>query len=75
MRRPTMNTLAIPMDFKLQIGGMTCASCVMRVEKALKALPGVENAAVNLATEEVIVRAGAPVDASSVGGGGAQGRL
>ena len=59
-----MNTLAIPRDFKLQIGGMTCASCVMRVEKALKALPGVENAAVNLATEEATVRAGAPVDAS-----------
>jgi Cu+-exporting ATPase len=43
---------------------MTCASCVMRVEKALKALPGVENAAVNLATEEATVRAGAPVDTS-----------
>ncbi|WNO05378.1 heavy metal translocating P-type ATPase [Rhodoferax mekongensis] len=33
------------------IGGMTCASCVMRVEKALKRVPGVDSATVNLATE------------------------
>jgi Cu+-exporting ATPase len=33
------------------IGGMTCASCVMRVEKALNKVPGVESATVNLATE------------------------
>ncbi len=35
----------------ISIGGMTCASCVMRVEKALKKLPGVQQATVNLATE------------------------
>jgi Cu+-exporting ATPase len=35
----------------LGIGGMTCASCVTRVEKALKKVPGVSSAAVNLATE------------------------
>ena len=33
------------------IGGMTCASCVSRVEKALKKVPGVDTASVNLATE------------------------
>ena len=33
------------------IGGMTCASCVSRVEKALAKVPGVSTAAVNLATE------------------------
>ncbi len=33
------------------IGGMTCASCVGRVEKALKRVPGVHDANVNLATE------------------------
>ena len=37
------------------VGGMTCASCVGRVERALKKLPGVESAAVNLATESARV--------------------
>jgi Cu+-exporting ATPase len=37
------------------IGGMTCASCVMRVEKALKKVPGVQEASVNLATESARV--------------------
>ena len=36
---------------ELSIGGMTCASCVGRVEKALRAVPGVAKADVNLATE------------------------
>ena len=35
----------------ISIQGMTCASCVLRVEKALKAVPGVSSATVNLATE------------------------
>ncbi|AJE46650.1 heavy metal translocating P-type ATPase [Celeribacter indicus] len=35
----------------LAIDGMTCASCVARVEKALLAVPGVVSATVNLATE------------------------
>ena len=35
----------------LEIGGMTCASCVGRVEKALRKLDGVADARVNLATE------------------------
>ena len=34
---------------------MTCASCVARVERALKKVPGVEDAAVNLATEKATV--------------------
>jgi Cu+-exporting ATPase len=37
------------------VGGMTCASCVSRVERALKKVPGVSNAAVNLATEKATV--------------------
>ncbi|WP_027997589.1 heavy metal translocating P-type ATPase [Sinorhizobium arboris] len=41
---------------EFQIEGMTCASCVSRAEKALKALPGVLDAAVNLATEKATVR-------------------
>ena len=40
----------------LQIGGMTCASCVGRIEKALRAVPGVAEASVNLATERASVR-------------------
>ncbi len=35
----------------LGVGGMTCASCVARVERALKKVPGVQEAAINLATE------------------------
>ncbi|SFC82270.1 Cu+-exporting ATPase [Bosea sp. CRIB-10] len=41
---------------ELKIAGMTCASCVGRVEKALKAVPGVVEASVNLATERASVR-------------------
>lgn len=40
----------------LGIGGMTCASCVTRVEKALKKVPGVTEATVNLATESARIR-------------------
>ena len=39
----------------LPVEGMTCASCVGRVERALKKLPGVTDAAVNLATERADV--------------------
>lgn len=42
-------------EFDLRIRGMTCASCVGRVEKALKRVPGVSDAAVNLATERAHV--------------------
>ena len=42
-----------PVD--LAIEGMTCASCVGRVERALRAVPGVTLAAVNLATERATV--------------------
>ncbi|MFC3216540.1 copper ion binding protein [Novosphingobium panipatense] len=40
----------------LAVDGMTCASCVGRVERALKAVPGVTDATVNLATERASVR-------------------
>lgn len=36
---------------ELGIEGMTCASCVKRVENAIQAIPGVQSASVNLATE------------------------
>jgi len=66
-RLHTMDTLATPSStsstpgatLDLGIGGMTCASCVGRVERALKKVPGVQNATVNLATESArIVFAG-----------------
>jgi len=39
----------------LSVGGMSCAACVVRVEKALGGLEGVEQAAVNFATEKAQV--------------------
>ena len=39
----------------LEVTGMTCASCVRRVEKALKRVDGVQDASVNLATERARV--------------------
>ncbi len=45
------------------VGGMTCASCVTRVEKALSRVPGVDRASINLATEMARVTwAEAPAD-------------
>jgi Cu+-exporting ATPase len=54
-----MNTTSTPISpatLDLGIGGMTCASCVSRVEKALKKVPGVTEATVNLATESARVQ-------------------
>ena len=47
---------------ELQIGGMTCASCAMRIEKKLNKLEGVE-ASVNYATEKARVQTPAGYDA------------
>lgn len=43
--------------WRLPIAGMTCATCVARVERALAAVPGVHTASVNLATEVAEVQA------------------
>lgn len=43
-------------ELEIGVGGMTCASCVGRVERALRAVPGVVDATVNLATERASVR-------------------
>ena len=60
-----MNTAALS-DIKLQVTGMTCASCVMRVEKSLKAVPGVRGASINLATEQASVNAETAVTADTL---------
>ncbi|WP_322999836.1 heavy metal translocating P-type ATPase [Castellaniella sp.] len=44
-----MSTLSSPLKLDLDVEGMTCASCVRRVETALKGVPGVADASVNLA--------------------------
>ena len=44
-----------PATLDLGVAGMTCASCVSRVERALKKVPGVSDAVVNLATESARV--------------------
>jgi len=46
---------ADPETLTIGVGGMTCASCVARVERALKKVPGVGAANVNLATEKATV--------------------
>ena len=51
MSDTTTPTSTPPSTLNLSIGGMTCASCVGRVERALKKVPGVQEATVNLATE------------------------
>src|SRR5690606_20490194 len=49
-------------EAELAIEGMSCASCVGRVERALAAVPGVVGASVNLATERARVRTAGPAD-------------
>ncbi|MEU6133344.1 heavy metal translocating P-type ATPase [Nocardioides sp. NPDC047086] len=48
-------TAATPTEQQLEIEGMTCASCVRRVTKAISRVEGVEDANVNLATETALV--------------------
>ena len=50
----------------LAIEGMTCASCVSKVEKALNAVPGVTRASVNLATERAHVELAGQVPLSDL---------
>ena len=47
---------------RLRIGGMTCASCAGRVEKALQKVVGVTSAVVNPATEKAEVRIAGDID-------------
>ena len=47
---------AEPIEIQLPIEGMTCASCVNRIERFLRKTDGVAEASVNLATETATIR-------------------
>lgn len=51
---------------ELGIRGMTCASCAAHVTRALRKVPGVEDAAVNLATERATILHGPQTDAHAL---------
>lgn len=51
---------------RFRLEGMTCASCVARAERVLKAVPGVEAAVVNLPNETADVRFAAPATAGAL---------
>ncbi|MFB2552899.1 heavy metal translocating P-type ATPase [Ensifer soli] len=56
MTAPATGRIREAEPLAIGIDGMTCASCVGRVERALKTVPGVADASVNLATETATVR-------------------
>jgi Cu+-exporting ATPase len=60
-----MNAPALPAhnSIDLAVGGMTCASCSARVERALRRVPGVAQASVNLATERASISGQVSADA------------
>ncbi|NIF84384.1 copper-translocating P-type ATPase [Comamonas sp. Tr-654] len=61
-----MNALTKSGAFELSVEGMTCASCVGRVERALKKVPGVQEAVVNLATEKASLTVADPAQAAAI---------
>lgn len=62
----SQNTVSTQYQKTLSIEGMTCASCVGRVEKALKKVDGVASAAVNLATEKAVITSSQPIDRNTL---------
>ncbi len=60
--------MAHQQNITLQVTGMSCAGCVGRAEKALSAVPGVEEASVNLATESATVRFDNPATVGALSG-------
>lgn len=54
------------LEWSLPIEGMTCASCVARVERSLAGVPGVTEASVNLATEAASVRTDGSVELAAL---------
>ncbi|NMG38306.1 heavy metal translocating P-type ATPase [Chelativorans sp. ZYF759] len=66
MNAPLKDHFAPNEAITLPIEGMSCASCVGRVEKALRAVPGVAEASVNLATERAEIAFTVPTDRSAL---------
>lgn len=66
MTRPTDAATASPTSLTLGIEGLSCASCVARVEGALAQVPGVRTVAVNLATESARIEADADVSLAAL---------
>ncbi len=62
----TVTASGNPGGVKLQVTGMTCASCVLRVEKSLQSVPGVLGVSVNLATEQAFVDVAPSVSAEAL---------
>ena len=62
---PAASAVTVPAAVTLPVQGMTCASCVGRVERALKKLPGVASVQVNLATESATLRFEGPPDVAA----------
>ncbi|MGB4826543.1 MAG: heavy metal-associated domain-containing protein, partial [Paracoccaceae bacterium] len=55
-----------PDTLRFHLEGMSCASCVGRVERALKAVPGVVGASANFGTGEAVVQFRAPATPSAM---------
>jgi Cu+-exporting ATPase len=54
--QPTMSENEAAAECQLPVQGMTCASCVGRVERALRSAPGVQEATVNFAMQRVSLK-------------------
>lgn len=61
-----MPNSSVKNQFSFDVEGMTCASCVARVEKELKKVENIEQATVNLATEKVTVVSSKPIVTQAV---------
>ena len=53
--RSPVRPVSAPIEIILDVQGMTCASCVNRIERFLRRTDGVLDASVNLATEQATV--------------------
>ncbi|MCK9495855.1 MAG: heavy metal translocating P-type ATPase [Dehalococcoidia bacterium] len=66
MTTEAADSTTAPERLRFAVRGMTCASCVRRVERALGGVEGVSRASVNLATEQATVEAAAGLDVASL---------